>query len=154
MKITDIRVVSRGFPRDFPLVEVDTDAGITGIGATASWTRPVSALLESAPELPGPEPPFRGRLLGADPTRPAELWGRLFDGGWFGRGDRGRHRRQRPGGGRHRPLGHRRQGGRAARSTASSATSSRNGILVYASSSAFPHDWDPARPPGGGPRRR
>ena len=71
MKITDIRVVSRGFARDFPLVEVDTDAGITGIGATSSWTRPVSALLDSVPELPGPEPPFRGLLLGADPARPA-----------------------------------------------------------------------------------
>ena len=73
MKITDIRIVSGGFPRDFPLVEVVTDAGITGIGSTSSWTRPVSALLDSAPELPGPEPPFRGLLLGADPTRPAEL---------------------------------------------------------------------------------
>ena len=145
MKITDIRVVSRGFPRDFPLVEVDTDAGITGIGATASWTRPVSALLDSSPELPGPEPPFRGLLLGADPTRPAELWRRLFDGGWFGRGD---------------------EGGIAVNALAAVDIALwdiagkaaglpvhrlvgdvvQNQIMVYASTSAFPHDYDPEAP--------
>ena len=145
MKITDIRVVSRGFPQDFPLVEVDTDAGITGIGATASWTRPVSALLDSSPELPGPEPPFRGLLLGADPTRPAELWRRLFDGGWFGRGD---------------------EGGIAVNALAAVDIALwdiagkaaglpvhrlvgdvvQNQIMVYASTSAFPHDYYPEAP--------
>ena len=59
MKITDIRVVSRGFHQDFPLVEVDTDAGITGIGATASWTRPVSTLLDSSPHDFDRKPPRR-----------------------------------------------------------------------------------------------
>ena len=89
MKITDLRVLSRGFRNEIALVEVATDEGITGIGATAAWTRPVSALLDADPDHRAPLPPFRQLLLGADPTDPPALWRRMFDGGWFGRGDEG-----------------------------------------------------------------
>ena len=67
MKITSIKVVGRGFPEEIALIEVETDAGVTGIGATAAWIPAVSALIEKGTDRGGLE----ALLLGEDPTEPA-----------------------------------------------------------------------------------
>ena len=47
MRITDVRVVSKVLGSSAPvLVQVDTDEGITGVGATSATVSVISALIE------------------------------------------------------------------------------------------------------------
>ena len=84
MKITDVRVVSKGLRSGAPvLVEVETDEGITGVGSTSASVSVISALIED--ELDG----LKGLLIGADPTDPNMAWHRMFASGKRGRGGEG-----------------------------------------------------------------
>ena len=84
MKITDVRVVSKGLPAGAPvLVQVDTDEGITGVGSTSASVSVISALIED--ELDG----LKGLLIGTDPTDPNMAWRRMFASGKRGRGGEG-----------------------------------------------------------------
>ena len=84
MKITDVRVVSKGLRSGAPvLVEVETDEGITGVGSTSASVSVISALIED--ELDG----LKGLLTGADPTDPNKAWRRMFASGKRGRAGEG-----------------------------------------------------------------
>ena len=84
MKITDVRVVSKGLRSGAPvLVEVETDEGITGVGSTSASVSVISALIED--DLDG----LKGLLIGADPTDPNMAWHRMFASGKRGRGGEG-----------------------------------------------------------------
>ena len=84
MKITDVRVVSKGLRSGGPvLVEVETDEGITGVGSTSASVSVISALIED--EFDG----LKGLLIGADPTDPNMAWHRMFANGKRGRAGEG-----------------------------------------------------------------
>ena len=84
MKITDVRVVSKGLRSGAPvLVEVATDEGITGVGSTSATVSVISALIED--DLDG----LRGLLIGADPTDPNTAWRGMFASGNRGRAGEG-----------------------------------------------------------------
>ncbi len=79
MKIADIRVINIDQPRcQIPLVEVETDSGLIGIGATQAPVKPIAALIADIAPL----------LLGQDPTSPNRLW-RTMNEGWQAQRGRG-----------------------------------------------------------------
>ncbi len=87
MKITEVRVVARGIKAPHPtLVEVQTDEGITGIGATAAPPYVIAPLIEEGVMS------MRSFLIGEDPSDTNRLWKLLFET-WqarnFGRGGEG-----------------------------------------------------------------
>ena len=80
MRITDVRVVSKGLPSGGPvLVEVQTDEGITGVGSTSASASVISALVEDDDDG------LRSLLIGTDPTDPNMAWRRMFASGNRGR---------------------------------------------------------------------
>ena len=84
MKITDVRVVSKGLRSGAPvLVEVATDEGITGVGSTSATVSVISALIED--EFDG----LKGLLIETDPTDPNMAWHRMFSSGKRGRAGEG-----------------------------------------------------------------
>ena len=84
MKITDVRVVSKGLRSGAPvLVEVATDEGITGVGSTSASVSVISALIED--EFDG----LKGLLIETDPTDPNMAWHRMFSSGNRGRAGEG-----------------------------------------------------------------
>ena len=87
MKITDVKILGSRFFVDTALVQVETDSGITGIGATAQRVCPVAAVIEGNGN--GAEKPLRDKLIGQDPTQPRQLWEKMFNSGAFGRGGEG-----------------------------------------------------------------
>lgn len=79
MRIADIRVINADQPRcQIPLVEVETDTGLIGIGATQAPVKPIAALIADIAPL----------LLGQDPTSPNRLW-RTMNEGWQAQRGRG-----------------------------------------------------------------
>ena len=83
MRITDVRVVSKGLRSGPVLVEVETDEGITGIGSTSASVSVISALIKD--EYEG----LKGLLIGTDPTDPNMAWRRMFASGKRGRAGEG-----------------------------------------------------------------
>ena len=84
MKIVDITVVSKGLPNRVPaLVRVDTDEGITGVGATAAATPVIASIIEN--DRDG----LRDLLIGSDATNPNAAWWRMFASGLRGRSGEG-----------------------------------------------------------------
>ena len=84
MRITDVRVVSKGLSSSAPaLVQVDTDEGIVGVGATSATASVIAALIED--ESDG----LRSLLIGADPTDPNMAWRLMFASGKRGRSGEG-----------------------------------------------------------------
>ena len=84
MRITDVRVVSKGLGSSAPvLVQVDTDEGIAGVGATSATTSVISALIED--EADG----LRNLLIGTDPTDPNMAWRLMSASGKRGRSGEG-----------------------------------------------------------------
>ena len=79
MRITDVRVVSKGLRIGPVLVEVETDEGITGVGSTSASVSVISALIED--ESDG----LRSLLIGTDPTDVNMAWRRMFASGNRGR---------------------------------------------------------------------
>lgn len=79
MRITDVRVVSKGLRSGPVLVEVQTDEGITGVGSTSASVSVISTLIED--ESDG----LKGVLIGTDPTDPNMAWRRMFASGNRGR---------------------------------------------------------------------
>ena len=79
MRITDVRVVSKGLRIGPVLVEVETDEGITGVGSTSASVSVISALIED--ESDG----LKGMLIGTDPTDVNMAWRRMFASGNRGR---------------------------------------------------------------------
>ena len=80
MRITDVRVVSKGLRSGGPvLVEVRTDEGITGVGSTSASVAVISALIED--DVEG----LRSLLIGSDPTNTNMAWRRMFASGKRGR---------------------------------------------------------------------
>ena len=65
------------------LVQVDTDDGLLGIGATSASTEVVAAIIEEG------DTALRSLLIGQDPTDTNLLWGRMFAGGERGRSGEG-----------------------------------------------------------------
>ena len=73
MKIVDITVVSKGLPNRVPaLVRVDTDEGVTGVGATAAATPVIASIIEN--DRDG----LKDLLIGSDATNPNEAWRLMF----------------------------------------------------------------------------
>lgn len=70
MKIVDIRILGRNLP-NFSLVEVETDAGITGIGGADGFGPAINAILETGPRS------LRKLLLGEDAGDVARLWRKM-----------------------------------------------------------------------------
>ncbi|MBI3942438.1 MAG: mandelate racemase/muconate lactonizing enzyme family protein [Chloroflexi bacterium] len=70
MRVTDIHVLGENF--GFALVEVQTDAGITGIGYTGSPTHIMSAIIEKGAGS------LSALLKEEDPRAPARLWHKMF----------------------------------------------------------------------------
>lgn len=84
MRITDVRVVSKGLVSSAPvLVQVDTDEGITGVGATSATASVISALIEDEDDG------LRNVLIGTDPTDPNMAWRLMFASGKRGRSGEG-----------------------------------------------------------------
>ena len=84
MKIVDITVVSKGLPNRVPaLVRVDTDEGVTGVGATAAATPVIASIIEN--DRDG----LKDLLIGSDATNPNEAWRRMFASGLRGRSGEG-----------------------------------------------------------------
>ena len=83
MRITDVRVVSKGLRIGPVLVEVETDEGVTGVGSTSASASVITALIED--ESDG----LRSLLIGADPTDPNMAWRRMFASGNRGRSGEG-----------------------------------------------------------------
>ena len=83
MKITDVKVVSKGVPAGVALVQVETDGGLLGMGATSASTEVVAALIEQG------DTALRSLLIGQDPTDTNLLWRRMFAGGERGRSGEG-----------------------------------------------------------------
>ena len=70
MRITDIRMVGMKLPvSHVALLQVETDRGLTGIGATSAPITVIAALVEEIKPL----------LVGQDPTRPDQLWRVMFE---------------------------------------------------------------------------
>ena len=87
MKITEVRVLAKRMNAPHPtLVEVETDEGITGIGATAAPPYVMAPLIEEGVKS------MRSFIIGEDPTDTNRLWKTLFET-WqarnFGRGGEG-----------------------------------------------------------------
>ena len=62
MKITDVKVINKYSNGTGPsLIEVESDEGITGIGATASNIPVITAIIEEGPAS------LKKMLLGSDP---------------------------------------------------------------------------------------
>ena len=73
MKITDIRVLSTRLPASAAaMVQVDTDEGIVGIGATSAPALAIAALVQYGPES------MRAVLSGTDPTNTNDAWRKMF----------------------------------------------------------------------------
>ena len=84
MKIVDITVVSKGLPNRVPaLVRVDTDEGVTGVGATAAATPVIASIIEN--DRDG----LKDLLIGSDATNPNEAWRLMFASGLRGRSGEG-----------------------------------------------------------------
>lgn len=85
MKITDIRVINKYSDRNGPaLVEVESDDGTVGIGATASSLPVITAIIEMGTTS------LKTLLLGADPRDTAYLWDKMTRNPQHGRhGDGG-----------------------------------------------------------------
>ncbi len=84
MRITDVRVVSKGLGSSAPvLVQVDTDEGIAGVGATSATASVISALIEDKADG------LRNLLIGTDPTDPNMAWRLMFSSGQRGRSGEG-----------------------------------------------------------------
>lgn len=84
MKITDIKVVSKGLPAGAPvLVQVDTDEGITGVGSTSASIAVITSIVED--ENDG----LRKLLIGIDPTDTNMAWRLMFANGVRGRSGEG-----------------------------------------------------------------
>ena len=83
MKITDVRVVSKGLHSAPAIVQVETDEGVTGIGATAAHIPAIAALIEAGPDS------LRSLVIGEDPTETNRLWRKMFTRGDQGRGGEG-----------------------------------------------------------------
>ena len=70
MKIVDIDIVGRDLPvSHVALLQVKTDEGVTGIGATSAPTGVIAALVEDIKPL----------LIDEDPTHPNRLWRVMFE---------------------------------------------------------------------------
>ncbi len=87
MKITAVSVLAKRMSTPHPtLVEIETDEGITGIGATAAPPYVIVPLIEEGIHS------MRSYLIGEDPTDINRLWKTLFET-WqarnFGRGGEG-----------------------------------------------------------------
>ena len=87
MKITAVSVLAKRMSTPHPtLVEIETDEGITGIGATAAPPYVIAPLIEEGIHS------MRSYLIGEDPTDINRLWKTLFET-WqarnFGRGGEG-----------------------------------------------------------------
>ena len=99
MKITDVKVYLAREKRTYCLVVVDTDEGISGLGASGIGARELA--------VKGAIEHFKPLLIGQDPFRAEHIWQLLFRGGFYPAQrilDR-RHRRHR-----YRPLGYQGQG--------------------------------------------
>jgi len=84
MKITDIRVLSTRLPASAAaMVQVDTDEGILGVGATSAPALALAALVESGPES------IWALLTGSDPTNTNDAWRKVFASGNRGRSGEG-----------------------------------------------------------------
>ena len=92
MKITNIRMVGTSLPvSHVALLQVETNAGVVGIGATSAPIHVIAALVTDLLPL----------LLGKDPSDPGHLWRLMFEG-WQaqrGRGGEGGVALRSPGGG-------------------------------------------------------
>ena len=74
MKITDVRVInSNHVDSSTAFIEVETDEGITGIGATASPVPVISAVVQTG------ETSLKPLLVGEDPTDVNRLWHKMFE---------------------------------------------------------------------------
>ena len=83
MKITDVRVInSNHVDSSTAFIEVETDEGITGIGATASPVPVISAVVEAG------ETSLKPLLVGEDPTNVNRLWHKMFES-WQAKRGRG-----------------------------------------------------------------
>ena len=83
MRISDIRVLQ--IPGDNPLIEVETDGRIVGIGFTQSPSHIIAAIIEEGPLS------LKRLLIGEDPRETGRLWRKMFTE-WpaqRGRGDEG-----------------------------------------------------------------
>jgi len=79
MKISAIRPVGLQMPvKHVALLQVETDAGLVGIGSTSAPIGVIAALVEDIEPL----------LLGRDPTDPTGLWRLMFEG-WQAQRGRG-----------------------------------------------------------------
>ena len=81
MRITDIQVLGK----QLCLVRVETDEGVTGVGATAAHSGAVRALISEGPGS------LSELLIGEDPTNTERVWRKMFEQ-WQaqrGRGDEG-----------------------------------------------------------------
>jgi L-alanine-DL-glutamate epimerase-like enolase superfamily enzyme len=79
MKISAIRPVGLQMPvKHVALLQVETDAGLVGIGSTSAPIGVIAALIEDIEPL----------LLGRDPTDPTGLWRLMFEG-WQAQRGRG-----------------------------------------------------------------
>jgi L-alanine-DL-glutamate epimerase-like enolase superfamily enzyme len=84
MKITDIHVLSTRLPASAAaMVQIDTDEGIVGVGATSAPALAIAALVQSGPES------IRAILEGADPTNTNDAWRSMFASGQRGRSGEG-----------------------------------------------------------------
>ena len=83
MKITDVRVVnSDHINSSTALIEVVTDEGLIGIGATSAPVPAVTAVVQEGSTS------LRPLLLGEDPTNTNRLWNKMFES-WQGQRGRG-----------------------------------------------------------------
>ena len=70
MKITNIRVIGQNLPvSHVALVEVETDEGSVGVGATSAPIPVIAALVGDLAPL----------LIEQDPSRPENLWRTMFE---------------------------------------------------------------------------
>ena len=83
MKITNVQVVTKNKAAAPAIVEIETDEGISGVGATAAPTAAIGALIEA------PDTGLRSLLIGQDPTATNLLWWRMFEWGERGRSGEG-----------------------------------------------------------------
>ena len=84
MKLTDIRVLSTRLPASAAaMVQVDTDEGIVGIGATSAPALAIAALVQYGPES------MRAVLSGTGPTNTNDAWRKMFASGNRGRSGEG-----------------------------------------------------------------
>ena len=82
MKITDVRVIGKGIKNGHTaLVEVESDDGLVGIGATSATVPVIAAFIEGDAGL-------RPLLLGQDPTNTNLMWRRMSEG-WQAQRGRG-----------------------------------------------------------------